>query len=158
MKKARSVEKIGIPTIVKQEVLCGCHNLSTIGHVGICQTIELVDRQFHWRGMRGDVTSYMKTCPTCQQMKSKNREKVGLLQSLPILSRKWEQVTIDLVTNFPKPEEYTAIVVFIDKLKKMVHFTPYTKEVIVPQYAKLFVEHVFRLHRILEVFISDCDP
>ena len=108
--------------------------------------------------MRGDVTSYVKTCPTCQQMKSDNRAKAGLLQPLPVPTRKWEQVTTDLVTDLPESGGYTAIAVFVDRLTKMVHFAPCTKEVTAPQYAKLFVDHVFRLHGLPEVLISDRDP
>ena len=158
MKKAGSVEKIVVPTTLKQEVLCECHDLPAVGHVGIRRTMELVDRQFHWHGMRGDVTSYVKTCPTCQQKKSDNRAKAGLLQPLPVPTRKWEQVTTDLVTDLPESGGYTAIAVFVDRLTKMVHFAPCTKEVTAPQYVKLFVDHVFRLHGLPEVLISDRDP
>ena len=41
---AGSMEKIVVPTILKQEVLCECHDLPAVGHMGICQTMELVDR------------------------------------------------------------------------------------------------------------------
>ena len=40
----------------------------------------------------------------------------------------------------------------------MVHLAPYTKEVTTMEYAKLFVDHVFRLHGFSEVIISDRDP
>ena len=65
---------------------------------------------------------------------------------------------MDLVTNLPKSNGYTAIAVFVDKLTKMVHLTCYTKEVTTMEYAKLFVDHVFRLHGLPEVIISDQDP
>ena len=47
MKKARSVEKIVVSNTLKQEVLRECHDLWAVVHVGICQTMELVERQFH---------------------------------------------------------------------------------------------------------------
>ena len=121
-----------VPTTLKQEVLRECHDLPAVGHVGIRRTMELVDRQFYWCGMRGDVTSYVKTCPTCQQMKSDNRAKAELLQPLPIPTRKWKQVATNLVTDLPEFGGYIAIAVFVDRLTMMVHFAPCTKEVTVP--------------------------
>ena len=40
----------------------------------------------------------------------------------------------------------------------MVHLGPCTKEVTAMEYAKLFVDHVFRLHGLPKVIISDQDP
>ena len=126
-------------------------------HVGMRQTLELVDRQFHWRGLRGDTIQYVKTCPTCPMMKSDNRAKAGLLQPLEIPSRKWAHVTTDLVTNLPDSNGFTAIIVFVDKLTKMVHLAGCKKEFIAMEYAQIFVDNVFQLHGLLEVIISDRD-
>ena len=40
----------------------------------------------------------------------------------------------------------------------MIHLAPCTKEITAPEYAKLFVDHVFKLHGLPEVIISDRDP
>ena len=77
---------------------------------------------------------------------------------MEIPSRKWTHVTMDLVTNLPHSDRYTAIAVFVDKLMKIVHLACCTKEVIAMEYAKLFVDHVFRLHDLPKVIISDRDP
>ena len=91
-------------------------------------------------------------------MKSDNRPKPGLLQPLEIPTRKWAQVTIDMVTDLPASGGFTAVAVFVDRMSKMVHFAPCTKEITAPEYAALFVEHVFHLHGLPEVIISDRDP
>ena len=62
-------------------------------------------------------------------IKSDNRAKSGLLQLLEIPSRKWAHVTTDLIIDVPKSNGFTAIVVFVDKLIKMVHLTGCKKEV-----------------------------
>ena len=108
--------------------------------------------------MGKDIENYVKSCPVCQVMKSDHRKKVGPLQPIPIPTRKWEQITTDLVTDLPPSAGYTAIAVFVDRLTKMVHFAPCTKEISAHQYAQLFVDNVFRLHGMLEVIISDRDP
>ena len=40
----------------------------------------------------------------------------------------------------------------------MTHMVPCTKEVTASQYARLFVDNVFRLHGMPQVIISDRDP
>ena len=91
-------------------------------------------------------------------VKSDNQAKAGLLRPLEIPSRKWVHVTMDLVTNLPKSNGYTAIAVFMDKLTKIVHLACCTKEVTAMEYAKLFVDHIFRLQNLPKVIISDQDP
>ena len=91
-------------------------------------------------------------------MKSDNWEKAGELQPIPLPKRAWQQVTTDLVTDFPKSEGKTTIAVFVDNLTKMTHMAPCTKEVIASQYAQLFMDNVFWLQGMPEVIISDRDP
>ena len=58
----------------------------------------------------------------------------------------------------PELEGMTTIAIFVDRLTKIVHFVPYKKDIIVQQYARLFIDHVFKLHGLPEVIISDHDP
>ena len=100
----------------------------------------------------------MRSCLVCQLVKSDHKKKAGVLQPIPLLERKWQQITIDLVIDLPKSKGKTAIAVFVDRLSKMVHFAPCTKEISVEKYAQLFIHHVFKHHGLLEVIISDIDP
>ena len=51
-----------------------------------------------------------------------------------------------------------AIIVFVDKLTKMVHLAGCEKEVTAMEYAQILVDNIFRLHGLPEVIISDQDP
>ena len=119
------------------------HDVPSVAHVGMRRTLELLDRHFHWRGIRGDVLQYMKTYPSCQMVKSDNRAKAGLLRPLEIPSRRWAHGTTDLVIDLSESNDYMAIAVFVDKLTKMMHLACCTKEVAAMEYAILFVDHVF---------------
>ena len=134
------------------------HDVPSIGHVGQYRTVDLIKRAFYWRGLWKDVGQYVRSCPVCQLMKSDHRKQAGLLQPIPLPERKWQQITTDLVTDLPESEGMTAIAVFVDRLTKMVHFVPCTKEITVEKYARLFIDHVFKLHGLPEVIISDRDP
>ena len=52
----------------------------------------------------------------------------------------------------------TAIAIFVDRLTKMVHFVSCKKDITTQQYARLFIDHVFKLYGLPKVAISDCDP
>ena len=71
----------------------------------------------------------------CQMMKSDNRAKAGLLQRLEIPSSKWAHVTMGLVIDLLESNGFIAIMVFIDKLTKMVHLFRCKKEVTAMEYA-----------------------
>ena len=76
-------------------------------------------------------------------MKSDNRAKAGLLQPLEIPSRKWAYVTTGLVTDLPESNGFPAIIVFVDKLTKIVHLVGCKKEVTTMEYAQIFVDNIF---------------
>ena len=96
--------------------------------------------------MGKDIQEYVRSYLVCKVMKFNNRKKADLPQPIPIPRRKWEQITTDLVMDLPPSGGYTAIAVFVDRLTKMVHFAPCTKEINADQYTQLFVDNVFRLH------------
>jgi hypothetical protein len=54
-----------------------------------------------------------------------HRHPVGLLQPLPIPEWKWEVVTMDFITGFPKTDnKHDSIMVVVEKLTKATHFIP----------------------------------
>jgi hypothetical protein len=66
---------------------------------------------------------------------------------------------MDLITQLPKTSSgHDAIVVFVDKLTKMVHFVPTTTEVSAPELAQVFMREVTRLHGVPKSVVSDRDP
>jgi hypothetical protein len=67
---------------------------------------------------------------------------------------------MDLITGLPitRVGRHDAIVVFVDKLSKMVHYAPCTTTVDAPSLAKIFFHEVVRLHGVPNILISDRDP
>ena len=155
---AGSEPRLVVPETLRGDVLSEAHDPPTVGHVGVDRMMEQLSRKFWWKGMRGDVQSYIRTCPTCQVMKSDHQKVKGLLQPLEIPTRKWQQITTDLVTDLPESQGYTAVAVFVDRLTKYVKFVPCTKDVTAEQYARFFMDHVFRHFGLPEVIVSDRDP
>src|SRR6185295_4489635 len=74
-------------------------------------------------------------------------------------TKNWQQITMDLIVSLPKTKDgHDAIVVFVDKLSKMVHFVATKTSITAPELAKIFFDNVFKLHGMPEGIISDRDP
>jgi hypothetical protein len=110
---------------LRKLVLKEMHNVPYVGHPGYQKTIAVVRSQYFWLGMKKDVVDYIARCMECQRVKVEHKHPTGLLQPLPILEWKWEVVTIDFITKFPKTtRQHDSIMVVVDKLTKVAHFIP----------------------------------
>ena len=70
--------KIYVPVSLRQTVMAEHHNTPFAGHLGRDKTIERVQRNFWWPRLTADIAAYVRTCPTCQQTKSRsNRPSAG---------------------------------------------------------------------------------
>jgi hypothetical protein len=144
---------------LKTRILHECHDAALAGHLGRDKTIEQVKRRFYWPKMDADIEPYVTSCDACQRNKPSHQATMGLMQPLPIPDRPWQQVSMDLITQLPRSRSGNdAIVVFVDKLTKMVHYAATTTTVTAPQLADIFMREIVRLHGVPESILSDRDP
>jgi hypothetical protein len=143
---------------IKGTILFEAHDSIVCGHVGVNKTARMVGRLFDWPGLRQDVRRYVTTCIGCQANKPSNQRPIGLLQPLPIPKRRWEMVTMDLITQLPiSRQQNDAIIVFVDKYSKMVHYAPCKTAISAPEVAQIFFREVVRHHGIPDSIVSDRD-
>ncbi|KAL3701254.1 hypothetical protein R1sor_019276 [Riccia sorocarpa] len=150
--------RVWIPQEVslRHTILAECHDSAVAGHVGIEKTLETLQRIFYWPKMKEDTATYVRSCRECQQIKATNQSPAGLLQPLPIPSKRWEHVSMDLVCELPMTKTgFDSIVVFVDKLSKMIHLCPTRKDVSAPELAQLYLRTVVRHHGLSQVIITD---
>ena len=144
---------------IRQEVMSACHDSLWSGHFGIAKTLELVVRHYWWPQVRKSVNAFVRGCSSCQRVKSSNQAPGGLLKPMPIPDHKWESVSMDWITCLPPSSKgNTSILVFVDRLTKMVHLAPTTDRCDAAETAHLFVQYVFRQHGMPKEFVSDRDP
>ncbi|GJV68766.1 putative reverse transcriptase domain-containing protein [Tanacetum coccineum] len=73
--------------------------------------------------MKRDIAEYVTKCLTCSKIKAEHQKPSGLLQQPEIPEWKWEKITMDLVTKFPRSSGgYDAIWVIVYRLTKSAHF------------------------------------
>eukprot|EP00253_Pinus_taeda_P032776 PITA_32776 len=108
--------------------------------------------------MKRDVVEYLARCLECQQVKAENQHPAGLLQPLPIPEWKWETITMDFITGFPKSKKNNdSIMVVVDKLSKSSNFIPVQSTYRAAQIANVFMQNISKLHRLPKTIISNCD-
>lgn len=82
----------------------------------------------------------------------------GLLDPLPIRSKIWTDITLDFIEGLPRSQGRDVIMVAVACLSKYAHFIalphPYTSASI----ARLFLDHIFKLHEMPKSIFSDRDP
>lgn len=144
---------------LRELIIKDMHEPPLSGHVGPEKTLQAVSRIFWWPRIRRDCIQFVQRCHACQCNKSSSVRPGGLLQPLPIPERRWECVTMDLITSLPKTANGNdAIVVFVDKLSKMCHFVATTTSISAEQFAEVYVNAVVRHHGLSRTIVSDRDP
>ena len=105
--------------------------------------------------MKRDVASFVSKCLTCQHVKVEHQRPAGLLQPLPVAEWKWDHVTMDFVTGFPKTHQgKDGAWVVVDRLTKSAHFLAIRTTDSVLTLSKLYVMEIVRLHGVPLSIIS----
>ena len=129
-------------------------------HFGIDKTRELVDRKYYWPSLKRDVENYVRRCDVCLTSKTVRHKPYGDLQSLPVPTRHWKDLSIDFVIGLPlsadwKSDSYNLILVIVDWLTKMVHYKPVKVTIDAPRLAEVIIDVVVWHHGLLDSIVTD---
>ena len=92
-------------TDLREEILKEFHCSRFAVHPGSTKMYQDLRRQYYWSGMKRHVGDFVQRCLTCQQVKAEHQKPAGLLQPLEVAEWKWEHVTMDFVTHFPRTQQ-----------------------------------------------------
>ena len=156
--------KVYVP---KDDALCAeivriHHNLPPAGHPGQWKTVELVSRNYWWRGMTKFVRDYVNTCDTCRRGKNSHAKLPGLLKPNEIPDGPAQVVTNDFIIGLPSivvnGRTYNALHLVADWHTKLIHLIPCTEEIDSDGAADNFIREQFRLHGLPRKIISNRGP
>ena len=108
--------------------------------------------------MTRTVGSYVQSCTRCQQTKEERQLPQGKLQLNEIPSAPWEDISIDLITGLKKVKNYNAILMVVDRFKKMAKIIPCATTTTAADTINLFISHVFSKHGLPQEIVSDRGP
>ncbi|GMF25304.1 unnamed protein product [Phytophthora fragariaefolia] len=104
------------------------------------------------------IRKWVRSCEICQRVKPA-APKQGPLRPLPIATSVLRSVSMDFIFGLPRDAKgHTGVLVFVDRVSKMVHLAPVAAEVTADGSAELILDLVFRHHGLPESIVSDRNP
>nr|GEX16444.1 putative reverse transcriptase domain-containing protein [Tanacetum cinerariifolium] len=95
---------------------------------------------------------------TCAKVKAEYQKPSGLLVQPRIPQWKWENITMDFVTKFPKTASGQDMIwVIVDRLTKSAHFLPMKENNSMEKLTRQYLKQIISRHRVLVLIISDHD-
>jgi hypothetical protein len=102
------------------------------------------------------VKEFVGSCDVCAFVKNLRHHPHGLFQPLSIPAFPWFLISMDFIFDLQQSNSFDSILMVVDRLMKMTHFTPCNKSIIGKKIAKLFLDHVFRYHGFFENIVFYC--
>jgi len=140
---------------LRREIIQLYHDTPVGGHGGRWKTIELIGRNYWWPGITKKVRRYVDRCDICQRYKNQSKAPAGKLMPNTIPEKPWSHISADFITRLPLAQGYDTILVVCDRFSKIVHFIATTEKTSAEGLAKLFWDHIWKLHGLPESIISD---
>lgn len=143
---------------LKSLILSDAHDSGYTIHLGEVKMYQDLRQNFWWPNMSKNVTDYVKKCQNCQLVKTDKRKTIRLPQPHEKPRSKFESITMDFVTGFPRTDEhYDAIWVIVDQLTKIAHFIPVRSDTSGKTLVDLFLQYQFKYHGCSREIISNRD-
>jgi len=142
---------------LQTEIAQGCHDSLVAGHCGQEKTIEIVMRDFYWKGLADWIRDYVRSCDECQHSKSPRHAKYRLLQPLEVPYAAWSSISTDFITQLLESQGKTQIRVVVDRFTKMAHFIGLHENATAQDVADTFLGEVGKLHGLPTEIISEMD-
>ena len=131
------------------------HDKPIAGHPGSGNTYALLCRGYYWPRMQRYVRRYVRNCIVCRTSKTPRTAKAGYLAPLDIPQHRWQDITVDFVTGLPEVEGKDAVCVVVDRLTKERHIIAVNHRIGAREFARFFIDHVYRLHGLPRSITSD---
>ncbi|KAK3540704.1 hypothetical protein QTP70_034654 [Hemibagrus guttatus] len=150
--------KLFVPLRFRQQVMQWVHEAPSSGHPGIRRSTQLVRNQFWWSSLGSDVEEYVRSCPTCAQVRTSRLLPEGLLEPLPVPRCPWSHLSVDFLTDLPDSGGFTTVMVVVDFFSKGCKLIPLKGLPTAMQSAEAMFNHVFRNFGLPEDIVSDRGP
>jgi hypothetical protein len=132
---------------VRQQILDEAHLSRYSIHPGSTKMYQDLKQHYWWTKMKIEIARYVARCDTCRRVKAIHMKTAGPLQSLPIPTWKWEDISMDFIMGLPRTAKgFDSIWVIIDRLTNIAHFLPVKVKYTVATYAELYIARILSLH------------
>ena len=142
------------------EIIRRYYNDEFAEHFEYKQTVKLTQCSYNWSDFSKDIKVYCRHCILCQKDKIRRHKLYKLLKSLSISIKVWSSVTINFITDLSSNKSYNetvynAVLITVNRLTKITHYTVIRKNIDVFTLTELFLYKYIRLHKVLNNLIID---
>ena len=149
-----------VPEAIWIEIISRYHDDFLASHFRIKKTRELLARKYYRQTLRNNVEAYVNGCDVCFASKTARHKLYGDLQSLPVPTHRWKDLSMDFVTGLPistnwKGDNYDSILFIVDRLTKIVHYEPVKITINALGLAEVIINIVVRQHGLPNSIVTD---
>ena len=134
------------------------HDTPVAGHPGRFKTLELVSRNYWWPQMSRYINNYTRHCDLCIRSKKVRQEPIGELHPTETPSGPWETVSVDFITELPDSHGYDSTMNVVCTGTKQAHFIKCNSTITAAGTARLYRDHVWKLHGLPLKLLTDRGP
>ena len=109
-----------VPEVLRKPLFLALHNIS---HPGVRGSRRLISARFVWPGLSRDVGVWAKSCLQCQRSKVQSHVKASV-PAIPVPSRRFSHVHIDIVGPLPSSQGYSYLLTMIDRTTRWPEAVP----------------------------------
>ena len=109
-----------VPILLRRQVFDHLHNAA---HPGMRATRRLVATRYVWPGLAKEVTAWARACLHCQRAKVHRHVQVPP-QHIPVPTRRFSHIHVDLVGPLPSSQGYTYLFTIIDRTSRWPEAVP----------------------------------
>jgi hypothetical protein len=144
---------------LRQQILDEAHLSRYSIHPGSTKMYHDLKQHYWWMKMKIEIARYVARCDTCKRVKAIHLKAAGPLQSLPIPTWKWEDISMDFIVGLPRTTKgFDSIWVIIEGLTKNANFLPVKVKYPDITYAELYIARILSLHGVPKTIVSDHGP
>lgn len=130
------------------------HDSHLTGHPGKDTMVSMILRRWFWPKLRDAVRKFIRNCDICGRTTVWREAKAGFLRSLPVPERIGHELTIDFITDLPRSNGCTNIMVITDRLSKDI-FIFGTTSMTAQNCAEVFIDRYYRYFGFPRYLTSD---
>ena len=151
--------KVYVPkTDLHWKIVAVCHDSKIARHPRRWKMLELVSWNYWWPQMSRYIGKYVSTCDMCLRTKMIKQPPTGELHPLLIPDAPWDTISVDFITELPESNGQDSIMVVVDSVTKRSHFMSTVMTILSIGAAQLYIQHVWKHHRLPKRVVSDKGP
>lgn len=144
-----------IPKSQRKSVISLCHDSPICAHGGFQKTLTRIQDEYYWPKMRRDVMQYVRSCQVCNQQKSENKSRMGLMGNEKRVQYPWQIIAVDIMGPFPRSSRGNSyLLVVADWFSKFTLLLPMRKA-IASTIVKFMENSVFLVYGVPQFIICD---